>query len=123
MNLNNKFDIGQELYTVIRTPIKYDCPICKGEGKFNHNGYDVKCPKCQGTGKLEDSKTIWNVAPKVRIRSIKANIHSTNQQTIKYMLDCNEIYIKSRPEPQLFDTIKEAEQFCYDNNHPIKKCI
>jgi len=121
MILNNKFEIGQDVYTVIRKPIQYDCPLCNGTGKFNHNGYDVKCPHCIGSGKLFDSKTLWNVVEEnVIIRSIKANIHGVDSQTLKYKVSCKSDYrINSRPQSQLFLTIEEAEKFCYDNNHAI----
>lgn len=119
MILNNKFEIGQELYTVIRKPIDYDCPICKAEGKFNHNGYDVKCPKCQGVGKLTDSKILWSVDEnKVTVRSLRANIHE-NTQSIRYNVNSMTFNIHKRPEHQLFVTKEEAEQFCYDNNNAI----
>lgn len=122
MELRNKFEIGQEVYTVIRKPIQYDCPVCNGTGKFNHNGYDVKCPHCNGSGKLTDNKTLWNVVDgKVTIGSIRANIHSNNGQSIKYKVHSKDEYINSRPESQLFLTIKEAEKFCYDGNHPVEK--
>jgi len=123
MELRNKFNVGDEAYTVIRKPIQYDCPVCDGTGKFNHNGYNVKCPHCCGTGKLTDKKTLWNVVEeKVTIGSIRVNIHSNNGQSIKYKVYCkNVLYtINSRPESQLFLTIEEAEKFCYDGNNPIK---
>lgn len=123
MELKNKFDVGQEVYTVIRKPIQYDCPVCNGTGKFNHNGYDVKCPHCNGVGRLTDKKTLWNVVDgKVKVRTIKASIWN-DYQTIKYMIDSTNTieYIKSRPESQLFETLEDAEKFCYDGNHPIEK--
>lgn len=123
MELRNKFEIGQKLYTVIRKPIQYDCPVCIGTGKFNHNGYDVRCPHCSGAGKLYDKKTLWNVVEdKVKIKSIRVNIHGDNLQNIKYKVDCQSNYeIKSRPETQLFTELEEAEKFCYDNNNPLEK--
>lgn len=124
MELNNKFEIGQELYTVIRKPIEYKCPVCDGTGKFNHNGYEVKCPHCQGSGRIEDKKTLWNVVDhKVKVSSIKASIYKENQH-IKYKVYCQSVInINKRPEEQLFTSIEEAERFCYDNNHPVEQII
>lgn len=122
MELKNKFEIGQEVYTVIRKPIQYDCPVCSGTGKFTHNGYDVKCPHCFGTGKLSDVKTLWNVVDgKVTIGNIRANIHSIESQSIKYKVYSNTEYIKSRPESQLFETLEDAEKFCYDGNNAVER--
>lgn len=38
IEVNNKFEIGEEVYTCVRVPVKYKCPICEGQGKFMHNG-------------------------------------------------------------------------------------
>ena len=122
MELHNKFEVGQELYTVIRTPIEYKCPVCEGTGKFSHNGYDVRCPHCIGVGKLTDTRTLWSVTEPVKIKSIKASIYK-DTQCIKYNLDSlnNSFVINRRPELQLFVNKEDAEKFCYDNNHPIEK--
>ena len=121
MELHNKFEVGQELYTVIQTPIECKCPVCEGTGKFNHNGYDVRCPHCIGTGKLTDD-IAWSVTDPVRIKSIQAKIYK-DMQCIKYNLDSlnNCFEINRRPENKLFVSKEEAEKFCYDWNHPIEK--
>ena len=122
MELQNKFEVGQEVYTVIRTPIEYSCPICEGTGKFSHNGYEVRCPHCIGTGKLTDTKTLWTVTELVRIKSIKATIYK-DSQFIKYNLDSmnNPYTINRRPEEQIFVNKEDAEKFCYTYNHPVEK--
>lgn len=122
MEINNKYNIGDELYTVVRKPIKYDCPVCDGSGIFVHNGYDVKCPHCYGSGKLHDNKTLWCVAnEKARIRRINISIWAETM-TYKYKCDymgsdCN---VKNRSESNLFDTLEDAENWCKENNNAIE---
>jgi len=126
MNLNNKFNIGEEVYIIIRKPISYNCPICEGTGKFEHNNYMVRCPHCQGVGKLTDKKTLWKAIEKpVKIRTIKASINSELSQSIKYKIDSlhSGEYVDSRPESQLFNTVEEARHIAYEYNHPIKEDV
>ena len=40
--IDNKFEIGEECYSVYRKPIHYKCPICEGTGRFLHNGYEYR---------------------------------------------------------------------------------
>ena len=40
-SVENKFEIGEECYSVYRKPTHYKCPICEGNGKFKYNGYEI----------------------------------------------------------------------------------
>jgi hypothetical protein len=51
---------------------------------------------------------------------MRVNIHSEENQTIRYNLRSKEFNIHKRPEHQLFVTTEEAERFCYDNNNAIE---
>lgn len=117
--VNNKFEIGEECYSVYRKPTHYKCPICKGEGKFLYNGYDIWCKNCNGTGKLHNPKQSVLATCKVRIRRIIASIW-TEQTTIKYKVnvigDAPYTKVNNRGENNLFKTIEEAEKYCVDVN-------
>ena len=39
--VENKFEIGEECYSVYRKPTHYKCPICEGNGKFPYKGYEI----------------------------------------------------------------------------------
>ena len=41
--VENKFEIGEECYSVYRKPTHYKCPICEGNGKFPYKGYEIWC--------------------------------------------------------------------------------
>lgn len=114
LEVNNKFEIGEEVYTGIRVPVKYKCPICDGEGKFLHNGYEVRCNNCCGSGKLHNAHQFLLEPVKVRIQRIIASIWN-EQISIKYKVDCTEANVRNRSETTLFKTFEETEQYC-------KKC-
>lgn len=117
--VENKFEIGEECYSVYRKPIHYKCPICEGKGRFEYNGYDVWCRNCNGSGKLHNPKQSIMAVCKVRIRRIIASI-CTDQITVKYKVDGVDEFkfknIRNRSEESLFKTKEEAEKYCVDVN-------
>lgn len=116
--VENKFEIGEECYSVYRKPTHYKCPICDGNGKFMYNGYDIWCKNCSGTGRLHNQKQSVLAVCKVMVRRIIASI-CNEQTTIKYKANCvDDIYknINSRSENNLFKTVEEAEKYCIEVN-------
>lgn len=112
--IDNKFKIGEECYTVYKKPIDYECPICKGDGKFLYNGYETFCKNCNGTGKLHNNKQTVLETCKVKIRRLVVSIWN-NKITYKYKIDCIDNYsinVRNRNEATLFKTLKEAEEYC-----------
>lgn len=117
--VNNKFEIGEECYSVYRKPTHYECPICKGEGKFLYNGYDIWCKNCNGTGKLHNPKQSVLAVCKVRVRRIIVSLWM-EQITLKYKVDLIDgtpyARVNNRGENNLFKTEEEAEKYCVDVN-------
>ena len=116
--IDNKFEIGEECYTVCRTKTKYKCPFCEGKGTKLHDGYEISCRNCNGTGKLDNPRETVLVVCKVRVRRLIASIWK-DQITIKYKVDCiDDIYrnIRNRGEASLFKTVEEAEKYCGEVN-------
>ena len=112
--IENKFNIGEECYTVCREAIKYKCPFCEGKGTKEYNGYEISCRNCSGTGKLDNPKQTVLVVCKVRIRRIIASIWQ-DQISLKYKVNCldnSHQNINNRNENNLFKTIEEAEKYC-----------
>ena len=112
--IKNKFEIGEECYTVYRKPIHYKCPICEGNGKFQYNGYDIWCKNCSGSGKLHNAKQFVMDVCRVGIRRIIASIWN-DQVIIKYKLDLLDSIsgrVNNRGENNLFKTEEEAEKYC-----------
>lgn len=115
--INNKFEIGEECYSVYRKPVSYQCPICGGNGKFQYNGYEIQCKNCCGSGKLHSPKQFVMDVCKVKVRRIIASIWN-EQITITYKLNVDDCFIKvnKRSEACVFKTKEEAEKYCVDVN-------
>ena len=116
--INNKFEIGEECFSVYRKPVKYTCPICEGEGSFVHNGHDIHCRNCNGSGLLHNAHQFVMDVCEVRVRRIVANIF-TGEMTVKYKIDVVDdscAKIKNRGEDHLFKTREEAEKYCEEVN-------
>lgn len=117
--VDNKFEVGEECYSVYRKPITYKCPICEGNGFFEHKGYKVPCSNCNQTGVLKDlSHRVLDVC-KVRINKVVASLDNIGSVCIKYRtkqfgnIDYN---VRNRNENTLFKTKEEAENYCKEVN-------
>ena len=117
--VENKFEIGEECYSVYRKPTHYKCPICEGNGKFPYNGYEIWCKNCSGSGKLHNPKQSVMAVCKVKVRRLIASIWQ-DQITIKYKVDGIDefklVNVRNRGENNLFKTEEEAEKYCVDVN-------
>ena len=117
--VENKFEIGEECYSVYRKPTHYKCPICEGNGKFPYKGYEIWCKNCSGSGKLHNPKQSVMAVCKVKIRRLIASIWQ-DQITIKYKVDGVDEFkllnVRNRSENNLFKTEEEAEKYCVDVN-------
>lgn len=115
--IDNKFEIGEECYSVYRKPIQYKCPVCEGKGSFLHNGYEIDCKNCGGSGKQVNPKQYVMDICKVKVRRIIASIWK-DHITIKYKVICDDylISVNNRTESNLFKTLEEAENYCVGVN-------
>ena len=117
--VENKFEIGEECYSVYRKPTHYKCPICEGNGKFPYKEYEIWCKNCNGSGKLYNPKQSVMAVCKVKVRRLIASIWK-DQITIKYKVDSVDefklVNIRNRGENNLFKTEEEAEKYCVDVN-------
>lgn len=112
--INNKFEIGEECYTVRREATDYKCPFCEGRGDKEYDGYIIKCKSCMGTGKLKHPSETVLVVHKVRIRRIIVAIWK-DAMSIKYKVETvgkDFANIRNRNETTLFKTLEEAEAYC-----------
>ena len=117
--VENKFEIGEECYSVYRKPTHYKCPICEGNGKFPYKGYEIWCKNCSGSGKLYNPKQSVMAVCKVKVRRLIVSIWK-DQITIKYKVDGVDefklVNVRNRSENNLFKTEEEAEKYCVDVN-------
>ena len=117
--VENKFEIGEECYSVYRKPTHYKCPICEGNGKLLYKGYEIWYKNCNGSGKLHNPKQSGMAVCKVKVRRLIASIWQ-DQISIKYKVDGVDefklVNVKNRSENNLFKTEEEAEKYCVDVN-------
>ena len=117
--VENKFEIGEECYSVYRKPTHYKCPICEGNGKFTYKGYEIWCKNCSGSGKLHNPKQFVMAVCQLKVRRLIASIWQ-DQITIKYKVDGVDEFkllnVRNRSENNLFKTEEEAEKYCVDVN-------
>ena len=118
-SVENKFEIGEECYSVYRKSTHYKCPICEGNGKFPYKGYEIWCKNCSGSRKLHNPKQSVMAVCKVKVRRIIASIWQ-DQISIKYKVDGVDefklINVRNRSENNLFKTEEEAEKYCVEVN-------
>lgn len=127
--LNNKFEIGEEVYSVTMNDIQYKCPCCNGSGKLNvmlitnapniNDTVPTKCYYCNGVGSMRDnSKRIWVVMGPCRISSVKARFTDVGVVDVKYLIH-GPNGSNRRGEGRIFRTKEEAQAFCDDLNSEI----
>lgn len=111
--IDNKFNIGEEVYLIHQVPIKYNCPVCQGKGEFNYNGHDIRCPKCNGHGKLHDNKAkIWEVMDNTyKISTIKVS-YNGNDVHVRYKVSGY-----NRAESNIFQSYEDAKDQCHKLNY------
>lgn len=113
--IDNKFELGEECWSVYREKISYRCPVCNGEMEITYKGYKIPCPACDGNGFEESSKCTMTHC-KVKIKRVIASI-GENEVDIRYNVEPIgknrfNINVKHRNESMLFKTEEEAESFC-----------
>ena len=117
--VDNKYEIGEECFSVYRQAIHYDCPVCHGIGDFPYKDYRIPCKVCHGSGKLLNRKQTVMAVCKVRIKGIRMTILE-HLVGIKYNVescdDDDHVNVRNRSETSLFKTAKEAEEYCVKCN-------
>lgn len=69
--IDNKFELGEECWSVYREKISYRCPVCNGEMEITYKGYKIPCPACDRKGFEESSKCAMTHC-KVKIKRVIA---------------------------------------------------
>lgn len=114
LQIDNKFEIGQEVYVIQKCRVKDECPACKGEGQIIVDGNRFSCVTCYGTGRLHGQKKMYQVVGKDIIDKIKTYTYRLNNGTdevktvIKYAFRDGTDYTDAK----LFLTEEEAIAEC-----------
>ena len=115
--VNNKFEIGQEVYIVQKARENSICPACNGDGHKMINGHKFSCVNCYGTGRLQGKKKIYKVKGKDKIHRISIQVYIENEEVktvIKYKFQNTTEFTDNR----LFATEEEAIAECDKLNNP-----
>lgn len=120
IEVDNKFEIGEECWTYYREKLAVDCPVCKGTKKIKYNGYELICKQCDSKGKVATNQTIVKCC-KVKIGRIIASIWE-NTKTVKYKVHPSDMFIsiRNRSENTLYKTKEECEKVCMEINQGIQ---
>lgn len=107
MQINNKFEIGQEVYLLQ----KKNCRICNGKGHFFYGGYRLECPRCkeEGDGQYKVMDGTY------KITGIRTNTHDGENFSIRYNASGNK-----RLEDKVYATYEEALSACESLNKKME---
>lgn len=122
MQINTKFNIGQELYVCTDIAAKQNqCSICHGYGKVTIKYESFICPKCQGASAHQQKEY---KPEKIRIHKIRASA-STNNIGVKYSYFDETGKRRNIAESKnlLFTTQGEAQARCNELNEENKTML
>lgn len=120
IDVNTKFDVGQEVYIIQKARSKESCAACNGEWHIIIDGNKFSCDKCFGTGRLHGKRKIYQLAGKDTITNIKVynyllnagGHHNESKTVVKYGFADRNDYT----DQKLFSTQEEAQARCKELN-------
>lgn len=121
MELNNKFEIGEEVYSLAKENLKEDCVICSGKKtvtlKTDKGDREIECFKCFGVGYSVSphKKYVVNEEP-YTVSSIKASI-GKDKITLKYCLKDSNGRKVSRTESNMSKDLEALRKKCENLNY------
>lgn len=122
ITIRSKVKPGDNIYTIIQSPIKKQicCNICEGNGQIVHKNVPIMCPKCKGEPLLENTKyTCWEVIDEpLNVTSISVKYSNPS----KYILSYN-VGKYTRSIENLFLTKEEAQIRCNLLNKSLVESI
>lgn len=123
MQVDNKFEIGQEVYVIWKVKVKRPCSACKGEGHKIIDGSKFYCSKCGGEGVLRyETKKEYQVVGLKEVTLIKTLTQLQGQENkpetdVRYNLgNMNDV-----PEHLLFANGEEAIATCKKLNEEMEE--
>lgn len=118
LQIDNKFDVGQEVYVIQKCRVKEICPACNGEGNKIIDGYKFNCTLCTGFGFLNPrKKKEYQVVGLNTITLVKTITQLQGkelvpQTVITYNVKSEEGTLREVPEHHLFTDGEEAIKYC-----------
>ena len=122
LNIDNKFEVGQEVYIIRKERTKEKCPACNGDGHIIVNENRFSCEKCYGRGYLRNTANIaYQIIGKYVVTLVKSITQLQGKKllpktVITYNVGNECMTLKEVPEHHLFTTKEEAEARCKELN-------
>ena len=110
LNIDNKFEIGQEVYVIRKFTMKETCPACKGEGRKIIDGNAFTCNRCYGSGQVNGIEN-YQVTGKDTIKKMRIYLERSDggiKSVVKYVFKNGRDYT----DKKLFLTAEEADARC-----------
>lgn len=125
LNIDNRFEIGQEVYVIQKVRTKTPCSACNGEGHKIIDGNKFYCSKCNGEGYLRyETKKEYQVIGLKTVTLVKSITQLQGKElvpktVITYNVGNECMTLKEVPEHHLFTDMDEAIRVCGELNEGI----
>lgn len=122
MVIDNKFNIGDEVYVIQKVKIKNPCFACNGAGHKIIDGNKFYCSKCNGEGYFRyETKKEYQVIGLKTVTLVKSITQLQGKElvpktVVTYNVGNECMTLKEVPEHHLFTTKEEAEARCKELN-------
>lgn len=126
MQIDNKYEIGQEVYVIQKCRAKEICPACNGEGNKIIDGYKFNCTLCTGFGflvprkKKEYQVVGLNTITLVKTITQLQGKELVPQTVITYNVKNEKGNLREVPEHHLFINGEEAIATCKKLNDEME---
>ena len=120
IQVNNKFEVGQEVYTVEKSIRRVEntkkCDTCEGTGVIVYKGKNLKCPCCNNgtivTG--VDKVSMYSIDDSGKITSIRFQYANEKSNFIRYKI--NGTFV---PEERIAQSKEDAIALCDKLNEEV----
>lgn len=104
--MKTKFNIGDEIYSVLEGRVEEKCDLCNGEGTLHlKDGRDVECPRCLSTGKKMSNELF-----KIEIFKFKVGAIQISKDHIVYIEESDSMNPRYCTEEFAFSKEEDAKK-------------
>lgn len=126
IQVNNKFNIGDEVYAIRKERVRKLCSACNGAGYKIIDGNKFFCSKCNGKKYCGyETKKEYQVIGLKTVKLVKSITQLQGkelipQTVITYNVGSEGMTLKEVPEHHLFATNEEAIRVCGELNKKLE---
>ena len=112
LQIENKFEIGQEVYVIQKVNQKAPCSVCKGEGHKIIEGHKYYCSLCCGKGFFSFRTNKEYQVIGLKTVTLVKTITQMQGTVVTYNVESEDEKLKKVPEHHLFTDGEEAIKHC-----------